>query len=387
MAMTEQANDAEVRFLAALDKTPLREWSGYVEGVRAGKLNAIGFRRAFTLIELLVVIAIIAVLLALLLPAVQKVREAANRTTCANNLKQLGLACHSYEDTHRRLPPGYLGPIPNEQGYGAEVDRIQHVGLLVYLLPLIEQENIYRQLVIDFDPRHLGPAWYTNPTNWQLAQTRIKLFECPSDNIADDTSEWGTALGFHFWNSFGPIIPNTDDNTWFDAVMLAPADPTVLGRQNYFGCAGAGRGTSQYWSKYEGIFCNRSQTSVGRIPDGASNTLLLGEAHGGNDHRRRLAMPSWMGVGAHPTWEGLPGGGDDWVYPGSFHSKHPGVVQFCFADGSVRSLRKGGSRIDWWNWDLANLWPDQYPADWWVFQELAGKRDGGTPNTSSLDNN
>jgi hypothetical protein len=86
------------------------------------------------------------------------------------------------------LPPGYLGPIPNEQLDGPNVDQVQHAGLLVYLLPYVEQDNLYRQLQIDLNPRHPGSAWYTNSTNWLLAQTRIKLFECPSDNIADDTS-------------------------------------------------------------------------------------------------------------------------------------------------------------------------------------------------------
>src|SRR5437868_8686587 len=105
-------------------------------------------RRAFTLIELLVVIAIIGVLVGLLLPAVQKIREAANRTSCANNLKQLGLACHNYQSAHGRLPPGYLGPIPNEQEFGPNLDGIQHAGLLVYLLPYIEEDNLYRQLQI-----------------------------------------------------------------------------------------------------------------------------------------------------------------------------------------------------------------------------------------------
>jgi prepilin-type N-terminal cleavage/methylation domain-containing protein len=345
-------------------------------------------RRGFTLVELLVVIAVIAVLIGLLLPAVQKIREAANRIKCSNNLKQLGLACHNYDSASSKLPPGYLGPIPNEQGYGGNPGGMQQAGVLVYLLPYVEQDNLYHQLQLDLSPLRFGPAWWANPMNWQLAQTRIKGFECPSDNIADDTPIYGTAQAFHCFNYKAPIVPNTDDNKDDDSVLLPVSDPTVLGRTSYAGCAGlAGKGTSQYWSRYEGIFSNRSQTSLSRIPDGTSNTLLLGEKVGGRVNGQRVALTAWMGSGVVPTWGGLPADGRDPAFPPSFDSKHRGVVQFCFADGSVRSLRKGTSWIEAnKGWALANLWPDQYPADWWVFQQLAGKGDGAAPDTSSLVN-
>ena len=101
-----------------------------------------GWRRpppGFTLIELLVVVAIIGVLVALLLPAVQKVREAANRVSCANNLKQIGLACHNYDDTNGKLPPGQLGPCPPNSRRKA---NWQNVGALAFLLPYLEQEKL-----------------------------------------------------------------------------------------------------------------------------------------------------------------------------------------------------------------------------------------------------
>jgi prepilin-type N-terminal cleavage/methylation domain-containing protein/prepilin-type processing-associated H-X9-DG protein len=340
-------------------------------------------RRGFTLIELLVVLAIIAILIGLLLPAVQLVREAASRMKCANNLKQIGLACHSYESGHGCLPPGYLGPIPNERFYESEGDRIQHVGLLAYLLPYVEHGALHARLRVEWDPCRTGPAWWLDAENRAAAMTGIPLFQCPSDDL-DTPAVLGTALAFHSFNKAGPIAEG-EDNTWFDAWMLPSGDPANPGLASYAGCAGlAGRGTSQHWSRYEGLFTNRSKNALARVPDGTSQTLMIGEYDGGRENGPRFAHGSWMGCGSMPTWGGLPDRGRAFVYPTHFSSRHPSAVQFCFADGSVRGLRQGGSWIDWYNGDLITMFPDKYPHDWWIFQELAGMRDGGIGSASAL---
>jgi prepilin-type N-terminal cleavage/methylation domain-containing protein/prepilin-type processing-associated H-X9-DG protein len=340
-------------------------------------------RNGFTLIELLVVVAVIAVLVGLLLPAVQKVREAAARIKCRNNLKQLGLACHANDSAHSRLPPGYLGPTPNEQEYGSQTDNMQHVGLLAYLLPYVEQDNVYRRLQVEWDPRKAGPAWHLDPQTRAAAGTTVELFHCPSDDLSDAPA-LGTVLAFHVYNYAAPIGP-ADDNTWFDFVGLPPAAADQPGRTSYAGCAGlAGRGTSAHWARYEGLFANRTAAALARVPDGTSQTLLLGEADGGRLDGRRWVHGAWIGFGAMPTWGGLPRGGEDYMFPTHFAGRHPGLVNFAFADGSVRGLRRGGSWIDYGNWELGMLFPNNYPNDWWVLQELAGVRDGGTRSSSAL---
>jgi type II secretory pathway pseudopilin PulG len=329
-------------------------------------------RTAITLIELLVVIAIIGVLIALLVPAVQKVREAASRMACANNLKQIGLAAHHYQVTYGKLPPGYLGPVPNESRPPYD-DNIQWVGCLVYLLPYLEQENLYRQLQVNLDVKQFGPNWWTNEANWMIAQTRIEFFVCPSDDPYLSTR--GTIAGGHAANVPGGSIGQ--------AKIFPPPTDSTLGRTSYVGVAGPyGRGTDPLTGPYEGLFTNRSQNSLDRVPDGTSSTLMFGEALGGVEQGVRLYAYSWMGRGFCVTYPGLSANHDSGLLPWhGFDSMHPGIVQFCFADGSVRGLTKGAAY-----WDGTGPFPPQTP-EWqtfWAFQELAGFRDGGVRDKSAL---
>src|SRR5262249_23294975 len=143
-----------------------------------------GSRRAFTLIELLVVIAIIAILIGLLLPAVQKVREAAARMKCQNNLKQIGLAIHNYESTYSILPAAYTlltadDPDPNAMFAGRRVG----LSLLANLLPYVEQDNIYKLLnsrVSEFNTANIPPNGPHSGSNAAYAQV-VQTYLCPSD--------------------------------------------------------------------------------------------------------------------------------------------------------------------------------------------------------------
>ena len=141
--------------------------------------------KAFTLIELLVVIAIIAILIGLLLPAVQKVREASSRAQCSNNLKQLGLAMHSYHDVFRIFPRNYTR-------VGTNAWEAMSVNYL--LLPYLEQNGLFQKMLLPADPNVGDSAAWSN--NWTLANTTLKVFICPS-------SEPATLRTSHYWGGPG----------------------------------------------------------------------------------------------------------------------------------------------------------------------------------------
>jgi prepilin-type N-terminal cleavage/methylation domain-containing protein/prepilin-type processing-associated H-X9-DG protein len=320
-------------------------------------------RRGFTLIELLVVIAIIGVLIGLLLPAVQKVREAANRMSCTNNLHQIVLASMNYESTYGALPPGgawspngQAGVGPNS--WGAPYYKGPMTGPLGFILPYVEQTNLYNQFPsIYFSLTSNAAPWcyatppYTTDGNstgpLPGSQVQIKMYLCPSD----DPSVVGQA-------SDGPFdfyMPGDDCSGNFNARSMcgdyfypltgtfAPREP---GKGNYAGCAGGLGGyladASTGYYLYPGIYYPvqtggkpNPPTTLAAISDGTSNTLAFGETLGGNGVTRDFTMV-WLGANAMPVAWGLQSPqNSQWYTYSSFHS---GTVNFAFADGSVKGL-------------------------------------------------
>src|SRR5215472_13747959 len=218
--------------------------------------------RAFTLIELLVVIAIIAVLIALLLPAVQKVREAANRIKCANNLKQLGLACHMYLDTYKIFPPGAKVIPPGDWGGDKG-------SWMVLTLPFMEQDALFKQI-----PKPDVPSYNSikNSPMGGKVETRVRLAygRCPSDDY-DPNAPLSNYVG-----SMGPQCLNS--NCGYDPFEKY-CDPKKSGLGDWGYAASVPYGDSApSKGQLRGLFYRFTNFtfSIADVPDGLSNTLLIG---------------------------------------------------------------------------------------------------------------
>jgi prepilin-type N-terminal cleavage/methylation domain-containing protein/prepilin-type processing-associated H-X9-DG protein len=325
-------------------------------------------RIGFTLIELLVVIAIIAVLIALLVPAVQKVREAANRIQCGNNLKQIGIALHHYHDQEKHFPIGDHAPWPPDRYWGWT--------WLAFILPYIEQDTIYNQAIAfaDSDPQSSwspygnGGTWYgfpgknpndgPNPAQGQVIPTYL----CPSDwrtlIVRVDYGLGSTPMGF----------------TTYVGNSGTTGDP---------GYVGSGIGNAPAVA-FNGVLFFESQVRMAQIRDGTSNTILAGEHPPSDDLQVgwwfdgagvdgagtfevcmntqgwseatiasavALLYPQWSncvpvangGGNAGPdTYGGFePGDIFNQCHMGHYWSLHPGGMNTLFADGSVRFLSYG----------------------------------------------
>lgn len=293
--------------------------------------------RGFTLIELLVVIAIIGILIALLLPAVQKVREAANRTQCANNLKQLALSCHNYQDGFGVLPP-------------ARVARDAYATWPVLIMPYIEQDNVFKLWDV-----HEG--YSTQPTAAQ--QALVKTFFCPArrlpmiDKPGQDTLANGDAQGAcgdYACCAGNGTTPNQNtangaiinghlnytfrhlqsDPNWIDQPNANPSSIPLITIQSF-----------------------TSYTSMAKMPNGTSNTFLIGEkhvpiGHFGEEAYGDKAYYSGLGYDTAQRVAGVAGNNtyllarDPYQTTGNardlFGGPHSGVCLFSFVDGHVTPI-------------------------------------------------
>jgi prepilin-type N-terminal cleavage/methylation domain-containing protein len=322
-------------------------------------------RSAFTLIELLVVIAIIAILIGLLLPAVQKVREAAARIKCANNLKQLGLACMNYEGTFQSLPPastqvGAGGPFAELSEYlkvgqtGTAGNHYATHTFLPIIAPFIEQGNVLTGAGAAYDLRQDWNATQNRPA----ASRRIATFECPS------------AQGDHLVPSTLAGIGWSPATTDYFAVTRANNIPSVwiaLGLQ----FPGGGTGTTANTPAVLGTLVNARRTPLSAISDGLSNTIMLAEcssrpagwAFGAQyTPQPTFVNGAWAGAGFDITCSGTlrpatagaqpskPNGStaaaaitgataiNGWNQS-EIYSFHSGIANVSMGDGSVRSLK------------------------------------------------
>jgi len=314
--------------------------------------------RAFTLIELLVVIAIIAVLIGLLLLAVQKVREAANRMSCSNNLKQIGLAIHSYHDTNGTLPPGGL---MGQDANGGDDWGDDRGSMWVQILPYIEQDTAFKLITsnygnININPRDqssknpIGKAITAKNNNTgaagsQLNALRVKGYRCASDGSMTEDQV------FNYVGSMGPQCMEGGCGANPNQQWCQPAASLNTG-YSWSPDHGNTRNANDLRGCFNRLGC---KIKLASINDGTSNTIMVGEILA-DKHDHVSGWNSWMhfnGGVAHAStvipinWKIKYNDGTcnnplenarNWNVGWGFRSGHTGGSQFAFGDGSVRFL-------------------------------------------------
>jgi len=320
----------------------------------------------FTLIELLVVIAIIAVLIALLLPAVQSAREAARRSQCVNNMKQLGLAMHNYHDIVGAFPTSFWRNTLNTQGATAADNNNRH-SWFTMILPHIEQTNVYNSM--NFSVPVGGtmtaiagvgvPSANGAAINATAAMTPINVFQCPSDPAPTFSTYARVDQGVGINNNSGPKLSyagnfgdnHNDDPAWWSFPNLP------VFRNNGFGEA----------ATQTGIMCRSGgTTSMRDITDGTSNTFAAGESLFESNDWWTWPNPNgstcgtscpicYMRVTQHAGDANSAIDSRNWRVGFGWRSQHPGVVNFLFCDGSVKAIKCSISRVTYRSLSTRNL--------------------------------